>query len=169
MTISDMASIALAVAGVGSLLYISRQVKVAHRQTKGQFLLALDAQFEKLNETTALLLNKEDYKPVGKEWGEIWMLMSVYERINIMVEDRIIDIAIVDRLYGFRLLAIVANDEIFRRVQSMGAEWQDFIDLCNAVAKHRKRKNSAQNDARFLERVQSLDKQARASGNPWKF
>jgi len=169
LTISDMASIALAFAGVGSLLYISRQVNVARQQTKGQFLLALDGHFEKLNEITARLLNEEDYKPVGKGWGEIWQLMSVYERINIMVEDKIIDIAIVDRLYGFRLLAIVANDEIFRRVQSMGAEWQDFIDLCHAVARHRRRKNLSPNNAKFFERVQSLDKQSRTSENPWRF
>jgi hypothetical protein len=169
LTISDMSSIALAIAGVGSLLYISRQVNVARQQAKGQFLLTLDGYFEKLNEITARLLNEEDYKPVGRGWGEIWQLMSLYERINIMVEDKIIDIAIVDRLYGFRLLAIVANDAIFQRVQSMGAEWQDFIDLCHAVAKHRRRKNPSPNDAVFFERVQSLDKQLRAPGNPWKF
>ena len=169
MMINDMASIALAIAGVGSLLYISRQVKVARQQTKGQFLLALDAQFEKLNELTARLLNEEDYKPVNRAWGEVWMLMSVYERINIMVEDGILDIAIVDRLYGFRLLAIIANDEIFRRVQSMGAEWQDFIDLCRRVGSYRRRKNNSKSDSVFFERVLNLDKQARIEGNPWRF
>jgi len=41
------------------------------------------------------------FKPEGLEWGKIWRFMSIFERINIMVEDRILDIALVDRLYGF--------------------------------------------------------------------
>jgi hypothetical protein len=169
VTISDMASIALAIAGVGSLLYISRQVNVARQQTKGQFLLALDEQFEKATEITIRLLNEPGFKPVGVAWGEVWKVMSIYERINIMVEDKIIDIGIVDRLYGFRLMAIIANDDIYQRVQAMGAEWQDFIDLCRAVVRHRRRKKPAPTDALFFERVRSLDKELRASENPWRF
>jgi hypothetical protein len=169
MTISDVASITLAVATIFSLLYISRQVRVTRQQTKGQFILALDDQFDKSTDITIRLANEPDFKPVGKDWPEVWQLMSVYERINIMLEDRILDVGIIDRLYGFRLLIIIANDAIYQRLQVTGAEWQDFIDLCYAIADHRQRQGASRQDAAFIQRVQKLDKRSRRLRNPWRF
>jgi hypothetical protein len=169
MTLTDIGTIILAIATTASLLYISRQVSVTRKQTKGEFLLALDAQFEKSNDITARLINEQDFKPVGSDWPEVWRLMSVFERINIMVEDKILDIGIVDRLYGFRLAAIIANDDIFQRIQSMGSEWQDFIDLCYTIADHRQRKGASSRDAAFMERVHNLNKESSSLKNPWRF
>ncbi len=128
MTISDFTSVIVAVATVGTLLYISRQVTVTRQQTRGQFLLALDQQFEKSNAITMRLVTEPLFTPVGTEWYEIYQLMSVFERISIMVDDKILDIGLVDRLYGFRLLRLIANDAIYQRLMASGAEWQDFID-----------------------------------------
>lgn len=116
MSITDIASIALAISAIASLLYISRQVNMARHQAKGQFLLGLDEQFAKSAEITVRLMNDPDFKPEGLEWGEVWLVMSVYERMNIMIEDKILDIGLADRLYGFRLNAIIANDAIYERV-----------------------------------------------------
>ena len=52
MTVGDIASLIIALGTIGSLIYISRQVNVARKQAKGQFLLALDGQFEKFNDIT---------------------------------------------------------------------------------------------------------------------
>lgn len=169
MTIGDVASLIIAIATTGSLLYISRQVRVTRQQTKGQFLLALDDQFEKFAEITIRLLNEQPFKPVGADWGEVWKLMSVFERINIMVDDRILDIGLVDRLYGFRLMSIIANDDIYQRLAASGAEWQDFIDLCHAVADHRQRSGADYGDAAFVERVSWLNKQSHGVKNPFRF
>src|SRR5664279_4096749 len=84
MTISDVASIIVALATMGSLLYISRQVRVSRQQTKGQFLLALDEQFEKTSAITVRLVNEPPFTPSGSDWAEVWRLMGVFERINIM-------------------------------------------------------------------------------------
>ncbi|MFN8450138.1 MAG: hypothetical protein U0521_16530 [Anaerolineae bacterium] len=88
MTITDFATLILAIATTASLIYISRQVSVT-QQTKGEFLLALDDQFEKSNDITLQLINEPGFKPTSTDWIEIFRLMSVFERINIMVEDRI--------------------------------------------------------------------------------
>ncbi len=168
MTIGDIASLIVALATTGSLLYISRQVNVTRQQAKGQFLLALDEQFEKTNPITVRLVNEVGFSPVGQDWPDIWRLMSVFERINIMVEDKILDVALVDRLHGFRLIAIVANDAIYNRLLSTGAEWQDFIDLCYAIADHR-RASSDPSDVAFIERVSKLTKDARALRNPFVY
>jgi len=112
MTIGDMATVLMALATTGSLVYISRQVSFARQQAKGQFLLALDGQFEKSNPITVRLMNEQPFIPVGDDWGEIFRLMSVFERINIMVDDHILDVSLVDRLHGFRLMSLIANDAV---------------------------------------------------------
>ncbi|MEP7287173.1 MAG: hypothetical protein ABI947_15570 [Chloroflexota bacterium] len=169
VTIADVASLIVALSTTGSLLYIARQVSVTRRQTKGQFLLALDEQFEKTNGITVRLVNEEGFHPVSNDWPQVWALMSVFERINIMVDDKILDVGIVDRLYGFRLVSLLANDDIYQRLAATGAEWQDFIDLCYAIANHRQRRGLTQRDTAFVERVHKLNKESRILKNPFGF
>ena len=169
MTISDVASVILAVTTVFSLLYISRQVNVTRQQTKGQFLLALDDLLAKSRPIMQRLMTEPNLQPEGLEWPRVWALMSVFERINIMVDDKILDIGIIDRLHGFILSGLIANDAIYHRLLSTGAEWQDFIDLCQNLAAHRRRKGIGRHHSQFLERVQALDKEARNLKDPWKF
>ncbi len=168
MSVSDFASIVLAVSGTLSLLYIARQVGVTRQQTKGQFLLALDEQFAKSREIFQKFLAEPNFVPEGQQWPRVWALMSVFERINIMVEDKILDVAIVERLHGYILVGLIANDAVYQRLLSTGAEWQDFINLCQAIAKHRLRRRVGPHHAAFLERVQALDKESRLK-DPWKF
>ncbi len=170
MNISDVTGIIAACATLGTLLYISRQVTVTRQQTKGQFLLALDEQFEKTNPIMISFLNEPTWTPVDAEWYPIYQMMSVFERINIMVDDKILDIGIVDRLYGFRLLHIIANDAIYQRLVASGIEWQDFIDLCYVIADYRERHpNAVKQNAAFIDRVRKLNKEARSAKSPWGF
>jgi hypothetical protein len=169
MTLTDLGTLIIALATTASLLYISRQVSATRQQAKGQFLLALDAQLEKSYPIARRLLNEQTFKPVGDDWPDVWRLMSLFERINIMVEDRILDLGIVDRLYGFLLVGIIANDDIYERLASTGAEWQDFIDLCYAIADYRERRGPDKGDTAFIERVRKLDKQSRRLQNPWRY
>ena len=170
ITVTDLGTLVLAIATTLSLIYISRQVNVTRQQTKGQFLLALDEQLEKFNEITLHLINEPSFMPAGVQWGQVWRLMSVFERINIMVEDRILDVALVDRLYGFRLIAIIGNDAIFDRLKLSGGEWQDFIDLCYAVADHRMQsENVIDVDRAFKNRVYQLNKNTRRLNDPFSF
>ena len=168
MTIGDLASLMVALATTGSLIYISRQVNVTRQQAKGQFLLALDDQFEKFNSITLRLVNGQKFMPTGDDWILLFGLMSVFERINIMVEDNILDVGLVDRLHGFRLLALIANDGVFQRLQGSGAEWQDFIDLCYAIADKRRKHQVSQNDKAFIERVYQLNKETLSLKNPFQ-
>lgn len=157
MTLGDFATLMVALATTGSLIYISRQVNVTRLQAKGQFLLALDAQFKEFNRITLELANtREVFTPQSADWRDIFGYMGVFERINIMVEDKILDIALVDRLYGFRLIAILANDEVYKMVSLSGAEWQDFILLCRLIAERRRRVHVAAYDQAFIDRANQL-------------
>ena len=164
MTMLDVATLLLALSTTTTLFYISRQAKLAGQQTRGQFVFALDEQFEKFSAITTRLLNEQTFTPVGSEWGEVWGLVRVFERINVMIEDRIFDVWLVDRLYGCYLLSIIANDSILGRLKSSEVEWQDFIELCFAVAHHRWHGVSAR-DTAFVQRVHKLEKKSRGIKN----
>ena len=169
ITLTDIATVILALATTISLIYIGRQVRVTRQQTKGEFLLALDAQIEKARPIMIRLVNEEGFKPLGDDWPQIWGLMSIFERISIMVDDQILDIRTIDRLYGFGLRAIIANDAIYERLKLTGAEWQDFIDLCYAFADYWGRKGANVQHVSFIERVHKLSKEARSLKNPFQF
>jgi hypothetical protein len=159
LTIGDIATMLYAFLTLLSLIYVARQVSLTRQQTKGQFLLALDDQFEKTNPISLRLLEEPDFTPKDNEWIEVWRLMSVFERINVMVEDNILTVDLVDRLHGFRLVKLIENDAIYARVQAAGADWLDFIDLCYTVADYRMRVRANERDRAFSERVHQLNKQ----------
>ena len=169
MSIGDIASIVLAISGTLSLIYIARQSKITRQQTKGQFLLSLDESFAKSRELYGKLNADPNFVPIGDDWPRVWALMSVFERINIMVNDKIIDSEIVERLYGYALLGLIRNDAIYQRLMQTGAEWQDFIELCQNIAKKRRGKKAGPRHTVFLERVASLDKESMHLKNPWEY
>jgi hypothetical protein len=164
ITIADITGIILAVATTSSLIYIARQVAVTRQQTKGQFLLALDEQFDASNSVAMRLIQEPDFVPRGEEWIDVWRLMGVFERINIMVEDGILDAPLVDRLYGVRLLILIGNNAVFEHVKSAGTEWQDFIDICYDVADHRMLGQPSEREKAFRARLPVA--QGHALGTP---
>src|SRR5215475_5142663 len=144
MSITDIANLILAVATLIlalatmiSVVYIARQFNLTREQAKGTFLLALDEQFQATYAIGLRMLGEPNFVPQGDEWIDIWRTMSVFERMSVMVDDGILDVALVDRLHGFRLLSILANDAIYQRLQSTGGEWRDFIHMCYLIAAHR--------------------------------
>jgi hypothetical protein len=169
MNLEGIATIAYSVTGILSLLYIARQVALARNQAKGQFLLALDERLEKSTELTMRLFNDQNFAPSGQEWGEVWLLMNTYERVNIMIEDKILELDIVERAYGFRVVALIQNDAIYLRIMEMGAEWEDFISLCKKLAKYYSDDDRSRGNAQFCERVKRLDRNFEKIANPWKF
>ncbi|HVU10499.1 MAG TPA: hypothetical protein VHD90_04440 [Phototrophicaceae bacterium] len=175
MTVTDIANLILAVATLIlalatmiSVIYIARQFNLTREQAKGTFLLALDDQFAGTNGVTRRLVSEPNFKPEGDEWMRIWQLMSVFERMSVMVDDKILDIALVDRLHGFRLIVIIANDAVYQRLQSTGGEWRDFVHMCYLIAANREKSPDINDaDREFIRRVRALDKHARRVDNPF--
>jgi hypothetical protein len=95
--------------------------------------------------------------------------MSVFERISIMVDDKILELEIVERLWGFMLIRLIENDAIYERLRATGAEWQDFISLCHAVGKGPRGRSLHNRDRAFVDRLLALEKDARQMENPFAF
>ena len=175
MTIADIANLILAIATLIlalatmiSVVYIARQFNLTREQAKGTFLLALDQQFDATNEVTRKLVSEPHFNPNSEELIRIWQLMSVFERISVMVDDHILDVALVDRLHGFRLQLIIGNDAIYQRLQSTGGEWRDFVHICYLIAASREKSPDINDtDRAFITRVRALDKHARRVDNPF--
>src|SRR5579871_1234156 len=175
MNISDIANLILAIATLIlaiatmiSVVYIARQFNLTREQAKGTFLLALDEQFEATNVMTRHLVNEPNFTPNSDEWIQIWQLMSVFERVSVMVDDKILDVALVDRLHGFRLQLIIGNDAVYQRLLPTGGEWRDFVHICYMIADHREHLSDINDaDRAFIARVRRLDKHARRVGNPF--
>ncbi|HXU36336.1 MAG TPA: hypothetical protein VN937_08215 [Blastocatellia bacterium] len=69
--------------------------------------------------------------------------MGLFERIKVLVDDGIVDLATIDKLYGYRVFNIVANDVIRKgKLEGQRAEhWKGFIELWDAL-KDRRRKEA---------------------------
>jgi hypothetical protein len=167
MTIAEFGSIALAFVTTISLIYVSRQVNATRLQTKGEFLVALDRQLADYTEIGLKLVRNRQMSPTRDEWLEIIGYLGVFERMNIMVEDDILDIDMVDRLFGSRLILLLTNNAIYDMVQSSGAEWQDFIHLCRLIADHRQQVHVADYDQAFIDLVGKLTPNAIVSSDLW--
>lgn len=168
MTAADFGSIALAFITAISLIYVSRQVNATRLQAKGEFIQALDRQFRDYNRIGIdIIRNRQHFAPKSDDWREIIGYMGVFERMNIMVEDKILDIALVDRLYGSRPILLLSSDEVYQMVSESGAEWRDFIHLCRRIADHRRQVHVADYDQPFIERASKLTTDTIVDGDLW--
>lgn len=139
----DIATIATAVGiiltGVG-LIFTGLQVRDARRVAQGEFLLRLDELFRDHHPVHLRLRPGGEWAGSEKgpqspaEWAEVEAYMGLFERINLLIERKIVDKETVDRLYGYRIRNIVANDVIRQaKLVRARASWQDFVNLCELL------------------------------------
>jgi hypothetical protein len=143
---------AFGVAGaIGTVLYARKQLLIAQKTAYGDFLLRLDEAFVRHKVVHVKLRFGDKYPKVvrpfefPKDWPAIESYMGLFERIQVLVEEKIIDIDVVDRLYGYRLFNIVANPVIYReKLVKIADGWRDFIKLWLALQKQRDETSSTE-------------------------
>ena len=69
-----------------------------------------------------------DWKPSPEEWPAIEAYMGVFERIQVLIDERVLTLRTVDRLYSYRVLNIVSNDHI--RAEKLVEKEQFWPDFC---------------------------------------
>jgi len=141
----------LAVAvGVFALWYASKQVKLGREQRRdasssglGQFLLQLDDAMQR-HQAAHLKLrpggewyNSTD-RPADNEMAEAIAYMGLFERVNIMIDLKLLPASVVNRLYGYRVGNIWANDRLMcEKLVKLSGQWQDFLNLVKSMEKER--------------------------------
>jgi hypothetical protein len=140
--------VALVIGGLGllltglGLLYAARQLRLSRAIARAESYLHLDE---------LLLQHKKVYlklypDPKGEwgdrisgptdvdEWGDVVVYMGLFERIKVLIELGVIDLAVIKRLYSYRLQDIVNNQVIYQKKCVEQAEyWTDFTELCDAL------------------------------------
>lgn len=122
------------------LIYTGCQIRGSKKVAKGEFLLHLDEMLQEHNNIHIRLRPDGDWTidksgPKDKEeWVAVEIYMGLFERVNILIEDNIIDIDTIDRLYGYRIMNILANDVIRQnKLERESSYWQDFIKLQDKI------------------------------------
>lgn len=151
--VGSIGTAATAVAALVALVYAKGQVREAQRQLRqsrrvanGDFLLRLDEAFQRHNETHKRLqpmfewgqneLGKSKGGPsTNEDWFAVTSYMGLLERVNYLVKRRIVKLAIIDKLYGYRVSNVVSNDIIRKtKLETPTAEYyQEFIQLWLAL------------------------------------
>jgi hypothetical protein len=132
---TDWAGLAVALCGLlvalGGFYYPGRQLLHSQRSAQGSFLLDLEhvmRQHDEVHRKPDSPAGKR-WAPLDEEWPAIEAYMGVFERIQLLVEEKILDLETVDRLYSYRMISIIRNDHIRReKLVEKDAFWPFFCD-----------------------------------------
>ena len=125
------------------LVYADFQFRATKRSTQGNFLLQFDQMLQTYDKVHKLMRPIGDWRSGKKkieedDWPDIERYMGIFERIKILIDDKFINLAVFDRLYGYRIDNIlktrqILNEKLIKRAYG----WQDFIHLTNALYQDR--------------------------------
>ena len=159
MTIIEVTEIAIASAAVvtafitlGIAILTRATLKEARNNSYADILFRLDEAFLHYENVREKLAPGGDWHrkkgdptfPKGPNYTlsedliAISSYMGLFERIQKLIDRRIIYINEVDQWYGDRLINIVINDKIKNRLEKKEEGWSDFIKLWIALQKQRK-------------------------------
>ncbi len=118
------------------LFYTARQLEASQKTARGEFLLHLDELFYQHDKVHRLLRPGGDWAdgesgPVtNDDWILVEKYMGLFERVKVLVDDGLIDIDTVYKLYGYRVFNIVDNEIICqRKLDEEANSWGKFIEL----------------------------------------
>lgn len=126
-----------------SLIYTAKQLRASKKLAEGEFLLRLDEMFRQHDEVHRRLRPGGDWGQSGqgpnnpKEWAEVESYMGLFERINVLIDGKIIAPDTINRLYGYRVTNIIANNKIRKtKLEEQASEWHDFIELAQKLKRY---------------------------------
>jgi hypothetical protein len=139
-----------AVAFVG-LIFAGRQLRAAKeaaeaasRTSEGQFLLNLIPLLKAHDAIHRKLYHGEDWKagtePEPAEWLPVSEYMGVLEGIGVLARNDLLDLEVVDRLFGYRVGNLVRDDYI-RNLVATSHGWVEFVAFWRALDDIRTKKN----------------------------
>ncbi|MGB8644833.1 MAG: hypothetical protein WCF84_06320 [Anaerolineae bacterium] len=124
-----------------AILYARGQLEESKNVAQADFLLRLDDVFQQHSKTHMLLRPGGDWAggPSGpkntSEWGLVESYMGLFEFIQILIENHMVQFDIIDRRYGYRVANIDNNPIIHEeKLVKRAKDWQDFIKLRDRVA-----------------------------------
>jgi hypothetical protein len=123
--------------GIG-LIYTGIQVKLSRKTTRSQFLIQLFQLMEQHNEIHGRLtgLGWPDGRKgpdTVQEWLQVGRLLGLFEYIQILVQDGLLDLNTVDELYSYRLFHLWNNEIIRQRHFADDRTWTGVVKLLDEL------------------------------------
>jgi hypothetical protein len=120
-----------------ALVVAAYQLTGQRRATEAQFYLSLDDAFRSHDATHrkfrpgGLWAGKTAAGPeTAEQWADVESYMGLFERVNVMIEDGLIDAERFDHLYGYRVGNILSNSHVVtEKLVERGEYWKQFIAL----------------------------------------
>jgi hypothetical protein len=138
-----LAALGLLLTGAG-LAFAGLQLIDTRRSERGQLLLQLDEKFYRHVVIHQRLRPGGDWAEAGKgpnsaeEWSAVEAYMALFERMNYLRRERMVELRAVDSFYGYRLCNLVRNSLVLHeKIEERGRHWRDFIELWEALSRLR--------------------------------
>jgi len=142
MSLTDvLTAVGAMLTGVG-LIYTGIQVKLSRKTTRSQFLIQLYQLMEQHNEVHARLTGlgwpdgREGPNSV-QEWLQVGRVLGLFEYIQILVQDGLLDLDTVDELYSYRLFHLWRNELIRQKHFADDKNWKGVVKLLNELKDRR--------------------------------
>ncbi len=149
------------IATVIGIWFVWMQVRASQKIAKGEFLLHLGELFQAHEREYRATINA-DWKPDSDGVSEQDMdsYLALFEQVQILIDYKIIDLAVFDRLFAHRIMYLILNDYIYQTELMKRADWRpDLIRLAKAIAqkeRHRLGKTLPGIDLEFMQRADKL-------------
>lgn len=129
---------------VFGLFYTAKQLKASQKIARGEFFLHLDELFYQHDKVHLQLrpggawADGKGGPTSGEDWVAVEKYMGLFERIKVLIDDGLVDLDTIDKLYGYRVFNIVANQTILQeKIEKEVKSWRKFIELWRALEKNR--------------------------------
>ncbi len=151
-SIAGFADAVTILAGLGTLIalfYAGKQLKHSQRVSSGDLLLHIDELLIQYNEVhrqlvTSQFLFRNPQLPQPADQAESLVTtfqknsyMGLLERVNVLVDTGLLDIATVYHLYGHRVQILAQDPEVSEWLEEQPSDWYHFIALNKALEKYR--------------------------------
>lgn len=128
------------VGGVVSLLIsyfiASREIAANRKIAQAQLLLQVDEMMQQYQAVNiALRLGTwEEIEIPDDMWPLIDGYLGLFERLNVLIDTKLVERDIAERFYQYRLANIVQNEQILEKVTDAEKDsWRDFRDVCSKL------------------------------------
>lgn len=115
-TLAIISQIASSVVTVFGVLFIAWQVSDTRRFTKSQLLNDLEKDSKDYRNTYLILTNSwkptNEVTPTEEILHEFFECLGFFERVKILIDNKVIDWPTVDRLFGYRFFLLVNNPHV---------------------------------------------------------
>lgn len=145
---TSVLTVAIVAIAVIAGVYTKEELETGQKIARGDFLLRLDEAFMHHKDVHANLAPGGDWHrgangpKFPNDTFPVSSYMGLFERIKVLVDEGIIKIDTVDRLYSSRFFNILRNPTIYQsRLVANTSEWRDFIELWKAIKETRQKSN----------------------------